>query len=248
MNATTAMLVPPTQVHVIDHVATAGTLSGRCLLRGRVQCRRWLWRSVIAGRAQAKRALDVMASALFLLTMSPVYLLIALVVKLEDGGPAFFAQTRVGEGGRLFTMYKFRSMCLNAEARLTELLDQNQHSEGVVFKIKNDPRLTRVGKWLRRLSLDELPQLFNVLRGDMSLVGPRPPVPREVALYSLEDRRRLLIKPGITCFWQIGGRSEIDFSDQVRLDVQYIEAQSFWLDIKILIKTVPAVLSGKGAC
>ena len=145
-------------------------------------------------------------------------------------------------------MFKFRSMCLDAEGRLKELLARNHHSEGVTFKIKDDPRLTRVGKWLRNFSLDELPQFFNVLMGDMSLVGPRPPVPREVALYSLADRRRLAVKPGLTCFWQIGGRSEIDFSGQVQLDVHYIENQSFWLDLKILWKTIPAVLSGHGAC
>jgi lipopolysaccharide/colanic/teichoic acid biosynthesis glycosyltransferase len=145
-------------------------------------------------------------------------------------------------------MYKIRSMCLNAEQRLKELLEQNQHAEGVTFKLKSDPRVTRIGKWLRKFSFDELPQFFNVFIGDMSLVGPRPPVPREVAMYSPAHRRRLAIKPGITCIWQISGRSEIDFSGQVRLDVAYIEQQSFWKDVEILLRTVPAVLSGKGAC
>jgi lipopolysaccharide/colanic/teichoic acid biosynthesis glycosyltransferase len=139
-------------------------------------------------------------------------------------------------------------MCVDAEARLKTLLATNQHKEGVTFKMKNDPRLTRIGRWLRRFSLDELPQFFNVLIGDMSVVGPRPPVPREVALYSLADRRRLAVKPGITCLWQIGGRAEIDFSGQVKLDVKYIEEQNVWGDIAILVKTVPAVLSGRGAC
>jgi lipopolysaccharide/colanic/teichoic acid biosynthesis glycosyltransferase len=145
-------------------------------------------------------------------------------------------------------MFKIRSMCCNAEQRLKEVLARNQHAEGVTFKLKTDPRITRVGKWLRKFSLDELPQFYNVLTGDMSLVGPRPPVPREVAKYSLADRRRLAIKPGITCVWQISGRSEIDFSGQVKLDVAYIENQSFWSDLKILALTLPAVLSGKGAC
>src|SRR5215470_6164248 len=145
-------------------------------------------------------------------------------------------------------MFKIRSMCLNAEQRLAELLKQNCHAEGVTFKLKDDPRITRMGKWLRKFSLDELPQFFNVLIGNMSLVGPRPPVPREVAMYSPAHRRRLAIKPGITCVWQISGRSEIDFSGQVQLDVGYIENQSFWTDLKILALTVPAVLSGKGAC
>jgi lipopolysaccharide/colanic/teichoic acid biosynthesis glycosyltransferase len=145
-------------------------------------------------------------------------------------------------------MFKFRSMCLDAEARLKELLPANSHAEGVTFKIENDPRITKVGKWLRKFSLDEAPQFFNVLFGDMSLVGPRPPLPAEVARYTAAHRRRLAVVPGITCVWQISGRSEIDFSGQVRLDVGYIESQSFWKDIKILAKTVPAVISGRGAC
>ena len=170
-----------------------------------------------------------------------------MCIKLEDGGPIIFAQTRVGKCGRLFKMLKFRSMCLDAEARLQELLNRNQHSQGITFKLKDDPRITKVGKIIRALSLDELPQLFNVFRGDMSLVGPRPPVPREVALYTMQDRRRLEATPGITCFWQVGGRAEIDFPQQVELDVMYIERQSFWTDVKILLKTIPAVVCRKGA-
>jgi lipopolysaccharide/colanic/teichoic acid biosynthesis glycosyltransferase len=145
-------------------------------------------------------------------------------------------------------MFKVRSMCLGAEQRLADLLGKNKHREGTTFKIKDDPRITRVGKWLRKFSFDELPQLYNVFIGNMSLVGPRPPLPREVAKYSPADRRRLAIKPGITCIWQISGRAEIDFSGQVQLDVDYIEKQSFWTDLLILTRTVPAVLSGKGAC
>ena len=200
------------------------------------------------GGRVAKRGFDVAASITFLAVFSPLYLVVALLVKLEDGGPIFFTQKRVGLFGREFKFYKFRSMCVDAEAKLKEVLARNRHQEGVTFKMKNDPRLTRVGKWLRRFSLDELPQFFNVLIGDMSIVGPRPPVPREVALYSLADRRRLAVQPGITCLWQIGGRSEIDFSGQVNLDVQYIEEQNVWSDIAIVVKTVPAVLSGRGAC
>jgi len=167
---------------------------------------------------------------------------------IEDGGGAFFSQTRVGQFGREFKMYKFRSMCLDAEQRLKDLLAKNHHREGVTFKLKDDPRITRVGKWLRKFSLDELPQFYNVLKGDMSLVGPRPPVPREVVKYAPADRRRLAVKPGITCIWQISGRAEIDFSGQVQLDVTYIESQSFLTDLTILARTVPAVLSGRGAC
>jgi lipopolysaccharide/colanic/teichoic acid biosynthesis glycosyltransferase len=195
-----------------------------------------------------KRSLDITLSLFFLILLSPLFALIALLVWIEDGGPVFFAQTRVGQLGREFKMYKIRSMCLDAEQRLKDLLQQNQHKEGVTFKIKDDPRITRIGKWLRKFSFDELPQLYNVLIGDMSLVGPRPPVPREVAKYSLGHRRRLAIKPGITCIWQISGRSEIDFSGQVQLDVNYIEKQSFLTDFAILARTIPAVFSGKGAC
>jgi len=222
-------------------------LRGRLCLKISARWKRFLWRSVVSSTLLFKRVFDIGASAAFLLVFSPLFLLVAALIKLEDGGPVFFPQTRVGKFGREFKMWKFRSMCLDAEAKMKELLAQNQHAEGVTFKIKSDPRITKTGKWLRKFSLDELPQFFNVFIGDMSLVGPRPPVPREVALYSLADRRRLLVAPGITCFWQIGGRSEIDFSGQVQLDVRYIESQSFWLDIKILLKTVPAVLNGKGA-
>ena len=130
---------------------------------------------------------------------------------------------------------------------MAELLQKNQHLHGVTFKMKDDPRITKTGKWLRKLSFDELPQLFNILRGDMSLVGPRPPVPREVEKYSLADRRRLHVTPGLTCFWQVGGRAEIDFPQQVELDVLYIERQNFWTDLTILLKTIPAVVRGKGA-
>lgn len=194
-----------------------------------------------------KRTVDILASGLLLILCSPLFLLIGILVKLEDGGPIFFAQRRVGQFGREFRMYKVRSMCLNAEARLKEIMAQNQHKDGVTFKLKKDPRITWIGRWLRKFSLDELPQLYNVLMGDMSLVGPRPPVPSEVSKYSLAHRRRLAIKPGITCIWQISGRAEIDFSGQVQLDVDYIETLSFWTDMKILLRTIPAVISAKGA-
>lgn len=210
--------------------------------------KRFSWRLVVASATVLKRFLDVVLSALALVMFSPVFLLVAVLIKLEDGGPVFFSQTRVGQWGREFQMFKFRSMCRDADEKLRDLLGSNQHGEGVTFKIKNDPRLTRSGRWLRKFSVDELPQFYNVFRGDMSLFGPRPPVPREVALYTPADRRRLAAVPGITCFWQIGGRSEIDFSRQVQMDVAYIESQSFWVDMKILLKTVPAVLSGRGAC
>ena len=213
-----------------------------------VHWKRLSWHWVIAGTSALKRLFDVICSTLLIALISPAFLLLAALVKLEDGGPVIFTQVRVGRWGRLFQMYKFRSMCRDAEEKLSDVLLQNQHQQGVTFKMKQDPRITRVGRWMRRYSLDELPQLFNVLKGDMSLVGPRPPLPREVELYSIADRRRLAATPGLTCFWQIGGRSEIDFKEQVQLDVLYIESQSLWLDLKILCRTIPAVLSGKGAC
>jgi lipopolysaccharide/colanic/teichoic acid biosynthesis glycosyltransferase len=195
-----------------------------------------------------KRALDIAISFLLLIMAAPLLVVIGLLIKWEDGGLIFFSQTRIGQNGREFKMFKVRSMRLDAEMRLEDLLGKNKHNDGVTFKIQNDPRITRVGKWLRKFSFDELPQLYNVLIGDMSLVGPRPPLPREVAKYSPADRRRLAVKPGITCIWQISGRANIDFSGQVQLDVDYIERQSFWIDLLILSRTVPAVLSGKGAC
>jgi exopolysaccharide biosynthesis polyprenyl glycosylphosphotransferase len=207
-----------------------------------------LWKAAIASGHFIKRLFDIFASLMFLAMLSPLLTFIALLIKLEDRGPIIFAQKRVGKFGREFRMYKFRSMRVDAEARLQELLKQNGHATGVTFKMKNDPRITRVGRILRKYSLDELPQFVNVLKGEMSMVGPRPPVPREVALYTLKDRQRLAVTPGLTCFWQIGGRADIDFPEQVQLDVQYIESQSFWLDLWICVKTVPAVVLGRGAC
>jgi lipopolysaccharide/colanic/teichoic acid biosynthesis glycosyltransferase len=228
--------------------ALAGHPLGRLLLNTHFHLQRARAFLFVHGTGLAKRSFDIMASSLALALLSPLFLLIALLIKLEDGGPVLFVQTRVREFGRHFRMFKFRSMCLDAENRLQDLLGRNHHSEGVTFKLKDDPRITRVGKWLRKFSFDELPQLYNVLIGDMSLVGPRPPVPREVAKYSLAHRRRLAIKPGITCFWQISGRANIDFSGQVQLDVNYIESRGLLMDMIILLKTVPAVLSGRGAC
>jgi lipopolysaccharide/colanic/teichoic acid biosynthesis glycosyltransferase len=220
---------------------------GRCRLAVLVWRKRLLWSWLISGSPVIKRLLDIVGSAAAMVALSPLLLLVALLVRM-DGGPAVFTQTRVGKFGRPFRMFKFRSMRLDAEARRKELLAINSHAEGVTFKLEHDPRITKVGKWLRKLSLDETPQFVNVLLGDMSLVGPRPPLPGEVALYTAAHRRRLAANPGLTCTWQISGRSQIDFSGQVRLDVGYIESQSFWLDVKILAKTLPAVISGRGAC
>ncbi len=194
-----------------------------------------------------KRVLDIIGAAAGLLLLSPLLIGVSVAILLEDGWPLFFAQTRVGQYGRLFKFYKFRSMVRNAEALKATLAAQNESGDGVIFKMKQDPRITRVGRFIRRFSIDEMPQFVNVLLGDLALVGPRPPVPREVAQYTLEDRKRLHAKPGLTCLWQIQGRSEIPFKEQVRLDMQYIHSQSLWKDIVILVQTVPAVLLGRGA-
>src|SRR5258705_8065505 len=234
--------------HVIRRYSLALTPQGRAWLRLRARAECLWWRGVLGSGKFIKRAFDILISLIALILLSPLFLLVAALIRLEDRGPIFFTQTRVGQFGREFKMFKFRSMCLDAEQRLKDLLAKNHHSQGVTFKLKQDPRITRVGRWLRKFSFDELPQFYNVLNGDMSVVGPRPPVPREVALYSQGDRRRLAVKPGITCIWQVSGRAEIDFSGQVQLDVQYIESQRISTDLRIILKTVPAVVSGRGAC
>ena len=221
---------------------------GRWKLTAYSRAKRLSWRCMIRSAEFVKRFVDIIFSAIALILLSPLFLLVAVLIKLEDNGPVFFTQKRVGKWGREFEFFKFRSMCVDAEQRLGAVLQKNEHASGVTFKVKGDPRVTRVGRWLRKFSIDEFPQFYNVLIGDMSLVGPRPPLQREVAMYTPADRRRLEATPGLTCFWQIGGRAEIDFPEQVQLDVQYIESQNFWLDLKILVKTVPAVLLGRGAC
>jgi len=195
----------------------------------------------------AKRLLDVVGAALGLLILGPLVMFpVAIAVKLTSAGPVLFRQRRSGLRGRQFTMLKFRSMVSNAEMLRAELEAFNELT-GPAFKIKDDPRITRLGSWLRKTSLDELPQLWNVLVGDMSLVGPRPPIPSEVEKYDPWHRRRLSMKPGLTCFWQIRGRNEVPFEQWIRLDLQYIDNWSLWLDLKILMRTIPAVLSGFGA-
>ena len=212
----------------------------------RFKIKKALWIIVVGGSRMLKRGIDIIGSLFGLILLSPVFALTALAIKVEDRGPVFFASDRAGKWGKRFKMYKFRSMILEADQLKEDLLDQNE-TGGVIFKMKHDPRITRVGRLIRKLSIDELPQLYNVLRGDMSLVGPRPHPPKEVELYTLTDRRRLDATPGLTCFWQVSGRSDINFETQVRLDVQYIESQSLWGDLKLLLKTIPAVLTGRGA-
>ena len=185
----------------------------------------------------SKRIIDIIGSLAGLIFLSPLFLIVAILIKLEDPkGKVFFSQERNGKYPGTFKMYKFRSMVHNAEELLEKLKDQNEQT-GPVFKIKEDPRITRVGKFIRKTSIDELPQLFNVLRGDMSLVGPRPPIPHEVGQYTLYQMQRLAVKPGLTCIWQVSGRNNIGFNEWVDLDIEYIRKRSLLLDIKLIFKT-----------
>jgi lipopolysaccharide/colanic/teichoic acid biosynthesis glycosyltransferase len=193
-----------------------------------------------------KRCLDVLLALLGLVLLIPIFPLIALMIKLDTPGPVLYKQDRVGKGGRLFKFYKFRSMHDRADERVAELEAMNEQS-GPVFKIRSDPRVTCVGGFLRRSSLDEIPQILNVLKGDMSVVGPRPPLPKEVERYLPWQRRRLDVKPGITCLWQVSGRSQISFDEWMRLDLEYLRTRSLRTDILIVLKTIPAVIARKGA-
>ena len=194
-----------------------------------------------------RRGQDIFFSLLALLLLWPVMLIVALVVFIDDPhGSPIFAQVRCGRDGRLFKMYKFRSMYMDAEDRLKDLLGDNE-MDGPAFKIKDDPRITRVGRVIRKVSLDELPQLFNILKGDMSIVGPRPALPREVELYTERQKQRMYITPGLTCYWQIQPkRNDITFDEWMELDLKYIQERSFWVDWKIIFKTFGAVLGGEG--
>lgn len=194
----------------------------------------------------AKRAFDFFGSVLGLAVISPLLLLVALLIKLEDGGPILFRQERIGRNGEPFAMLKFRSMVTDAEKRLEEIRHLNE-SDGVLFKVKDDPRITRIGRFLRRYSIDELPQLFNVLRGEMSLVGPRPPLPTEVESYEKDVHRRLLVRPGMTGLWQVSGRASLTWNETVRLDLYYVDNWSMLTDLVIIAKTVKAVIGRQGA-
>ncbi|MBM3288743.1 MAG: sugar transferase [Candidatus Hydrogenedentes bacterium] len=193
-----------------------------------------------------KRAMDVAVALAGLMVFAPVMVAIALAIKATSRGPVLFAQKRGGMGGRTFWLYKFRSMTTDAEDRKADLMKFNERS-GVAFKMKNDPRVTWVGRCIRKTSLDELPQLFNVLAGDMSIVGPRPLPVKEEDAYSVWHWRRLDVKPGLTCIWQVTARHDRDFDRWVRLDLEYIRKRSFWLDVSLILRTVPAVLLQRGA-
>ena len=229
---------------MLEIYANRSFKSVRSAQRMRLRLVIWAMRNKI--QANLKRAFDLIIAIMVLIPAAPFMGLVALIIKLDSPGPVFFQQERVGKWGKTFPCYKFRSMYVDAEVRKAELMDQNEADE-IVFKIKNDPRVTRVGRIIRKLSIDELPQLFNVIKGEMSLVGPRPPVPCEVSQYKFEHMRRLGAVPGITGLQQVSGRSSLDFKRWVELDLEYIAEQSLIKDIEILARTIPAVLLSKGA-
>lgn len=194
----------------------------------------------------SKRALDFTAALLGLILLSPIFLIVSILIKLESEGEVIFSQTRIGFNGKEFKMYKFRSMVKNAEELKAKLAAQNEMS-GPMFKMKDDPRVTKVGKFIRKTSIDELPQLINVLKGDMSLVGPRPSLPKEVEKFEPWMLQRLEVKPGLTCYWQVSGRNNIDFEDWMKLDLQYVEDRNFLLDLKLIFKTFFVLFGDKNA-
>lgn len=193
-----------------------------------------------------KRIIDIIGAGLGLILLSPIIAIVACAVKFTSKGPVFFSQKRVGKNGELFEMYKFRSMVVNAEELKENLEEQNEMS-GPMFKIKDDPRITKVGKFIRKTSIDELPQLWNVLKGDMSLVGPRPSLPKEVEQFDNWMFKRLSVSPGLTCYWQVSGRNNIDFEDWMKLDCRYVDERNLWIDIKLIFKTVGVLFGDKNA-
>ena len=216
--------------------------------RLRAQRARWAWWWMSRRHDRLKRALDLLLVIPALVLLAPLFLVVALAIRAHDGGPVLYWQRRVGRDGRVFAFPKFRSMRTDADAVRQQLLAANQHgADGVTFKMKRDPRITPVGRLIRRTSIDELPQLWCVLRGDMSLFGPRPPLPAEVERYTLADRQRLSVTPGLTCIWQVSGRSEVPFPQQVQMDLDYIRQPGLSTDLRLLAKTLPAVVRGRGA-
>lgn len=238
---------PALRCRLIAEFGDAGTWGTAVRRRCRAWRTRTSWRMAIAAGEGIKRVLDAIVAGLALVVLSPLLAIVALAIKRHDRGPVLFWQTRVGRWGEEFRCPKFRSMVIDAEAKKDALLARNDHGSSLTFKMKRDPRVTPIGRIIRKLSIDEMPQLWCVLKGEMSLVGPRPPVPREVALYTLAERRRLDAKPGLTCVWQVSGRGDLAFDRQVELDIDYIQTRSLRKDLELLVKTIPAVLSGRGA-
>lgn len=232
---------------IADYWAKVSTPTGRITQNARLVAKRIAWKTVLGATNGLKRALDIIFSAGALVALSPIYAITAVLIKWEDGGPVFFGQKRIGYRGETFRIWKFRSMVLNAEKIGREIVEEKNLENLIELKRIGDPRITKIGAFIRKYSIDELPQFWNVFIGDMSIAGPRPVIPQEVEIYNNEQRLRLLAKPGLTCFWQVRGRTDVDLSDQVHLDVEYIRSESVWLDLKLLILTIPAVLLGKGA-
>ncbi|WP_275299524.1 sugar transferase [Clostridium sp. YIM B02506] len=193
-----------------------------------------------------KRVIDVLGSMIGIILLSPIFFVVAVLIKIDSKGSVIFSQTRVGKNGKEFKMYKFRSMVVNAEELKKKLLAQNEMS-GPMFKMKDDPRITKIGKFIRKTSIDELPQLINVLKGEMSLVGPRPSLPKEVEKFEPWMRKRLEVKPGLTCYWQVSGRNNIDFNDWMKLDIKYVEERNIYTDIKLIFKTFFVLFGDKNA-
>ncbi|CUO42516.1 sugar transferase [Clostridium disporicum] len=193
-----------------------------------------------------KRVIDIIAAVIGLIVLSPILLIVAILIKIDSKGPILFKQQRVGKDGNEFGMYKFRSMVINAEELKDSLEDKNEMS-GPMFKMKNDPRITRVGKFIRKTSIDELPQLINVIKGEMSLVGPRPSLPKEVAQFKPWMKERLTVKPGLTCYWQVSGRNNIPFEEWMKMDIKYIKERSLWVDIKLIFRTFFVLFGDKDA-
>jgi exopolysaccharide biosynthesis polyprenyl glycosylphosphotransferase len=237
----------PQTVRPLPHVWQTEDL-GRENLRFSTEMRRMLSREAVRRPVQRflKRFMDIVLAGSALIMLAPLVALIILAIKRDNPGPIYFSQTRVGRGGRLFRLHKFRTMVTNAEDLKQTLLAQNE-SDGPVFKIRNDPRVTRVGRLLRKTSLDELPQLWNVLIGDMSLVGPRPALPSEVIHWEKWQCRRLVVEQGCTCIWQVSGRSNLSFKEWMRMDMEYVYNWSLWLDLKLILLTIWVMLTGRGA-
>jgi len=240
----------------VDRARAAASYGGPPALAGTLgRTRARLSRSVTVGRLRLGRAADPLLRRAFDLALgcaglaasAPVILTAAALIKLTSSGPVFFKQVRVGRRGEHINVYKLRTMYVDAEVRLASMLHLNESVGGVTFKIRRDPRITTVGRYLRKLSIDEVPQFWNLINGTMTTFGPRPPLPREVAIYGARERRRLEVKPGLTCLWQVSGRADLSFEQQVALDIEYIDTSNLRVDAGILARTIPAVLTGKGA-